>query len=137
MQTWAIPVAKHAVLSWGISLGTVSAPGWSSLELVLIGLLLAGIGLSIASARRAPACPTGPAGGQVAAVQGGSTRPGGRMSRIRRRVDGVLAGMLSDDDDKLTQDSVGRTTARPAEADENLFEVPSTWDGDYVDALPW
>jgi hypothetical protein len=137
MHTWAIPATKHAVLAFGISLGTFSAPGWSSLEAAVIGLLLAGTGLAVASGRRPQACPIGPASGQVAAAQGGSTRPGGRMSRIRRRVDGVLTGMLSDDDEKLTPQSIGRTAAGPAEADEKLFEAPSTWDGDYVDALPW
>ncbi|HKR70746.1 MAG TPA: hypothetical protein VJT16_18055 [Streptosporangiaceae bacterium] len=136
MQTWAI-LTKHAALTSGVGFGTISVPGWGSLEVGVICLLFAGIGLAVASARRAPACPIGPAGGQVAAAQGGSTRPGGRMSRIRRRVDGVLTGMLSDDEDKLTSDSNGRTTAEPAEADENRFEAPSTWDGDYVDALPW
>ena len=102
MQTWAILAAKHVVFTSGIGLGGVSAPGWGSLEGIAVGLLLAGIGLAAVSARPAPSCPIGPARGQVAAAHGGP--PGrGRMSRFRRRVDGVLTGILSGDEDNLTQ----------------------------------
>ncbi len=136
MQTWAILAAKHVVLTSGIGLGAVSAHGWRSLEEIAIGLLLAGIGLAAVSSRPAPSCPIGPAGGQLAAAHSGP--PGrGRMSRFRRRVDGVLTGMLSDDEDNLTSRQRSRTGEGQSEAEEKRFETPSTWDGDYVDALPW
>lgn len=135
MQTWAILAAKHVMLTSGVGLGAISAPGWSSLEGVAVGLLLAGIGLAAVTARPAPSCPIGPAGGQVAAAHGGPPARG-RMSRFRRRVDGVLTGMLSDDEDNLTPRQRARTGERHSEAEEKRFETPLTWDGDYVDALP-
>jgi hypothetical protein len=136
MQTWAILAAKHVVFTSGIGLGAVSAPGWGSLEGIAVGLLLAGIGLAAVSARPAPSCPIGPAGGQVAAAYGGPPARG-RMSRFRRRVDGVLTGILSDDEDNLTPRQRTRAGEGLSEAGEKRFETPSTWDGDYVDALPW
>ena len=135
MQTWAILAAKHVVLTSGIGLGAVSAPGWGSLEGIAVGLLLAGIGLAAVSARPARSCPIGPAGGQVAAAHGGPPARG-RRSRFRRRVDGVLTGMLSEDEDNLPRQRTRAGEGLP-EAGEKRFETPSTWDGDYVDALPW
>ena len=59
------------------------------------------------------------------------------MSRFRRRVDGVLTGMLSDEDDEPAAVARSRTTFEESGAAEQGFEAPSTWRGDYVDALPW
>ncbi|HEX7993290.1 MAG TPA: hypothetical protein VF506_05160, partial [Streptosporangiaceae bacterium] len=101
-----------------------------------IGLVLAGIGLAAVSSRPAPSCPIGPAGGQLAAAHSGPPARG-RMSRFRRRVDGVLTGMLSDDEDNLTARQRTRVGEGQSEVEEKLFQTPSTWDGDYVDALPW
>jgi hypothetical protein len=136
MQTWAILAAKHGVLISGIGLGAVSAPVWGSLEGIAVGLLLAGIGLAAVSARPAPSCPIGPAGGQVAAAHGGPPARG-RMSRFRRRVDGVLTGILSDDEDNLPLSQRNRAREGLSDAEEKRFETLVTWDGDYVDALPW
>jgi hypothetical protein len=136
MQTWAILAAKHVVLTSGVGLGAVSAHGWSYLEEIAIGLLLAGMGLAAVASRPAPSCPIGPAGGQLAAAHSGPPARG-RMSRFRRRVDGVLTGMLSDDEETLTARQRTRGGERQAEVEEKLFETPLTWDGDYVDALPW
>lgn len=135
MQTWAILAAKHAALTSGISFGAFRAPGWNSLAGAAIGLLLAGMGLAAAAARRVPSCAIVPAGGQVAAAHG--MPPGRWGTRFRRRVDGVLTGMLSEDEGKLSAAARGRTTIEEAEAAEKGFEAPSTWHGDYVDALPW
>ncbi|MDR2988101.1 MAG: hypothetical protein LBV34_25025, partial [Nocardiopsaceae bacterium] len=77
----------------------------------------------------------GPAGGQLAAAHG-SAPAGGRMSRFRRRVDGVLTGMLSDDDTLIPVLKSHDDHEEPAEAEEKWFETPASWDGDYVDALP-
>ena len=135
MQTWAILAAKHAALTSGISFGAFSAPGWNSLAGAAIGLLLAGMGIAAVSTRRVPSCPLGPAGGQVAAAH--AIPAGGPMSRFRRRVDGVLTGMLSDEDDEPAAVARSRTTFKESEAAEQGFEAPSTWRGDFVDALPW
>ena len=121
MQTWAILAAKHAALTSGISFGAFSAPGWNSLAGAAIGVLLAGMGIAAVSARRVPSCPLGPAGGQVAAAHG---IPAGRWgSRFRRRVDGVLTGMLSDEDDELAAAARSRTTFEESEAAEQGFEA--------------
>jgi hypothetical protein len=100
------------------------------------GRIAAGHGGAPAWGPVAPAHGSAPVGGLVAAAHGGAPA-GGRMSRFRRRVDGVLTGMLNDDDDTLTPVSKSRTTEEPVEAEEKWFQTPSTWDGDYVDALPW
>src|SRR6266481_5875358 len=116
MQTWAILAAKHAALTSGISFGAFSAPGWNSLAGATIGLLLAGTGIAAVSARRVPSCPLGPASGLVAAAH--SIPAGGPMSRFRRRVDGVLTGMLSDEDDEPAAAARSRTTFEECEAAE-------------------
>jgi hypothetical protein len=136
MQSWTILAAKHAALTPGIALGAIPAAGWDSLDGVAIGMLLAGIGFAAVSARRVPSCPLPPAGGQVAMADGGRP-PAGRLTKFRRRVDGVLTGMLSDDADKLNLAAAGgRDVRRSAETPEPRFEGPSAWRGDYVDALP-
>jgi hypothetical protein len=136
MQSWTILAAKHAALTPGIALGAIPAAGWDSLDGVAVGMLLAGIGFAAVSARRVPSCPLPPVGGQIAVADGGRP-PAGRLSKIRRRVDGVLTGILSDDADKLNLAAAeGRDVRRSAEAPEPRFEGPSAWSGDYVDALP-
>ena len=135
MQTWAILAAKHVALVSGTSFGAVPAPGWKSLEGVAVGLLLAGIGLAAVSARKVPSCPLTPSGGQISEARGGIPARG-RMSRFRRRVDGVLTGMLSDHEHEQTSASSGGTAAGAAEDEEKRFAAPSAWHGGYVDALP-
>jgi len=45
--------------------------------------------------------------------------------------------MLSDDEDNRTPRQRTRSSEQQSQAQEKRFETPSTWDGDYVDALPW
>ena len=60
-----------------------------------------------------------------------------RFTRVRHRVDGILTGMLRDQPDKVTRaPAVRRHPVRSAGVAEQRFETPSTWRGDYVDALP-
>jgi hypothetical protein len=103
MQTWATLAAKHAALTSGIGLGAIPAMGWDSLDGVAVGALLAGVGFAVLnSPRRAQNCQlplmTYESVGQTQA----SRAPRGRLARVRRRVDGVLTGMLSDDSDRMT-----------------------------------
>ncbi|SRR6266566_6489361 len=136
MQTWAILAAKHAALTSGVGFGAIPAAGWDSLDGVAVGLLLAGVGFAAVSGRRVPGCPLSPAGAQAAAAGGGNPATA-RASKIRRRVDRLLTGMLSDDADKLAPAVAGgRTAVRPADVAGKRFEAPATWRGDYVDALP-
>ncbi len=100
MQTWAILAAKHAALTSGIGLGAIPPAGWESLDGVAVGLLLASVGFAAVSGRRLHGCPLPPVGAQAAAA-GGGNQATARASKIRRRVDGLLTGMLSDDADKL------------------------------------
>ena len=116
MQTWATLAAKHAAITSGIGLGAIPAMGWDSLDGVAVGALLAGVGFAVLnSPRRAQNCQlplmTYEAVGQTQV----SRAPRGRLARVRRRVDGVLTGMLSDDSDRMT----------PA---------PATWPGEAPDA---
>jgi hypothetical protein len=135
MQTWAILAAKHAALTSGIGFGAIPAAGWDSLDGVAVGLLLASVGFAAVSGRRVHGCPIPPVGAEAAADGGNPAIA--RASRIRRRVDGLLTGMLSDDADKLASAAAGgRNSLRPADAAEKRFEAPATWRGDYVDALP-
>jgi hypothetical protein len=134
MHSWTILAAKHAALTPGVALGAIPAVGWDSLDGIAVGVLLAGIGFAAMSPRRVPNCPLPPVGGQIAVADGGSLSLPGR-SRFRRRVDGVLTGMLSDDADKLNPPAGGRDGHRP-DAAEPRFDAPSPWHGDYVDALP-
>src|SRR6266571_3315892 len=136
MQTWAILAAKHAALTSGIGLGAIPPAGWESLDGVAVGLLLASVGFAAVSGRRLHGCPLPPVGAQAAAA-GGGNQATARASKIRRRVDGLLTGMLSDDADKLAPAAArGRTTVRATDVAEKRFEAPPTWRGDHVDALP-
>ncbi len=136
MQTWAILAAKHAALTSGIGLGVIPAAGWDSLDGVVIGMLLAGIGYAIVSARRVPGCQVPPVGAEIAA-DGSDPAGGRRMARLRRRMDGLLTGILSDDADRLTQAAASsRRMVMPARAEEHRFIAPAAWRGNYVDALP-
>src|SRR5579859_6578080 len=98
MRTWVILTAKHAALTSGMGLGAIPAMGWESLDGFAAGVLLAGVGFAaLNSSRRFRSCPLPPG------VPGGGTRAqssalaGGRLARVRQRVDGLLTGMLSDD----------------------------------------
>jgi len=103
MQTWATLAVKHATLTSGIGLGVIPAVGWDSLDGVAVGALLAGVGFAVLnSPQRAQSCQLPPMrydrGSQVQ-----TSRPAGRrLARVRRRVDGLLTGMLSDDSDRMT-----------------------------------
>src|SRR5215471_12903719 len=99
MKTWATVAAKHATLSSGIGLGALPAMGWDSLDGFAAGVLLAGVGFAaLNSTRRLRSCPLPPAlpGGSRAQAAGPA---GGRLARVRLRVDGLLTGLLSDDAD--------------------------------------
>lgn len=118
MQTWATLAAKHATLTSGIGLGAIPAFGWESLDGVAVGALLAGVGFAVLnSPRRAQSCQlplmtyerSGPA--QTSRVAGG------RLARVRRRVDGLLTGMLSDDSGRMTS-------------------APATWQSEAADEQP-
>jgi hypothetical protein len=136
MQTWAIPAAKHAALTSGIGLGIMPAAGWDSLDGVAVGMLLAGIGFAVVSARRVPSCQLPPAGSEFGA-DGSDVGGGRRMASFKRRMDGLLTRMLSDDADKLTPAAAsGRRVVRSIPAAEQRFAAPPGWRGDYVDALP-
>ncbi len=136
MQTWAIPAAKHAALTSGIGLGIIPAAGWDSLDGVAVGMLLAGIGFALVSARRVPSCQLPPAGSEFGA-NGSDLGGGRRMASFKRRMDGLLTRMLSDDADKLTPAAVSsRRLVRSLPAAEQRFAAPPAWRGDYVDALP-
>lgn len=98
MQTWVTLAAKHATLATGIGLGTIPSMGWESLDGMAVGVLLAGAGFAAVNSSRQlrsfPLLPPDRAGT-------GRTEPNrqqtGAFSRIRRRVDGALTSMLSDD----------------------------------------
>jgi hypothetical protein len=118
MQTWATLAAKHATLTSGIGLGAIPALGWESLDGVAVGALLAGVGFAVLnSPQRAQSCQlplmtyerSGPA--QTSRVAGG------RLARVRRRVDGLLTGMLSDDSGRMTS-------------------APATWQSEAADEQP-
>src|SRR5579859_6462650 len=107
MRTWVILTAKHAALTSGMGLGAIRAMGWESLDGFAAGVLLAGAGFAaLNSSRRFRSCPLPPG------VPGGGTRAqssalaGGRLARVRQRVDGLLTGMLSDDADFVSQPPV-------------------------------
>ena len=128
MQSLAIMAAHHAVLTSGLSVGTLPQLGWDSLDGVAVGMLVACVGYAAVSARRRRNCSPPPLGAGAGAP---------RLARMRRRVDGMLTGILSDDADRLAQTASGRrNTVRSAEVAEQCFEAPSRWRGDYVDALP-
>jgi len=133
MHSWTILAAKHAALTPGVALGALPAAGWDSLDGVAVGMLLTGVGYAAMSARRARSCPLPPAIGQLALAEG-ENPPARRVSRFRQRVDTMLTGMLSDDADKLSQAAGGKDRRRSAA--EPRFDGPSSWRGDYVDALP-
>ena len=136
MQTWAIPAAKHAALTSGIGLGIIPAAGWDSLDGVAVGMLLAGIGFAVVSARRVPSCQLPPAGSEFGG-NGSDLGGGRRMASFKRRMDGLLTRMLSDDADKLTPAAASsRRLVRSIPAAEQRFAAPPAWRGDYVDALP-
>lgn len=136
MQTLAILAAKHAALTWGIGLGAIPAAGWDSLDGVAVGMLVVCIGFAVVSAGRMPSCQFPVVGAEIVADRG--DRAGGRrVPRFRRRLDGLLTGMLSDDADKLAPVAGGsRRTVRPAPVGAQRFEAPGRWRGDYIDALP-
>jgi hypothetical protein len=103
MQTWATLAAKHATLTSGIGLGAIPAVGWDSLDGVAVGALLAGVGFAVLnSPRRAQSCQLPPTMYDRGSQAQTSRPAGGRLARVRRRVDGVLTGMLSDDSDRMT-----------------------------------
>ena len=103
MQTWATLAAKHATLTSGIGLGTIPAMGWDSLDGVAVGALLAGIGFAVLnSPRRAQNCQLPLTMYERAGQEQVDHPPGGRLARVRRRVDGLLTGILSDDSDRMT-----------------------------------
>ena len=136
MQTWAIPAAKHAALTSGIGLGIIPAAGWDSLDGVAVGMLLAGIGFAVVSARRVPSCQLPPAGSEFGG-NGSDLGGGRRMASFKRRMDGLLTRMLSDDADRLTPAAASsRRLVRAIPAAEQRFAAPPAWRGDYVDALP-
>ena len=115
MKTWATLAAKHATLTSGIGLGAIPAMGWDSLDGVAVGALLAGIGFAVLnSPGRAQNCELPLMTYERAGQAQASRAPGGRLARVRRRVDGVLTGMLSDDSDRMTPD-------------------PATWQNDVPD----
>src|SRR5260370_31445283 len=98
MKPWATVATKHATLSSGIGLGAIPAMGWDSLDGFAAGVLLAGVGFAaLNSSRRVRSCAVTPV------MAGSAIRPqpnglaGGRLATVRRRVDGLLTGMLSDD----------------------------------------
>jgi len=96
MKTWATVAAKHATLSSGIGLGAIPAMGWDSLDGFAAGVLLAGVGFAaLNSSQRLRSCPLPPA------LPGGgrpqSAPASGRLAKVRRRVDGLLTGILCDD----------------------------------------
>lgn len=136
METWAIVAAKHTALSSGVGLGVIPAAGWDSLDGVAVGMLLAGIGLAVVSTRRVPSCQLPPACSEVTAG-GSDPATGRRAARLRRRVDGLLIGMLSDDDADRPRPAAaaGHRMVRPATGTEQRFDAPAAWRGDYVDAL--
>ncbi len=109
MQAPAILAAKHAALGSGVGLGALPITGWTSLDGVAVGMLLAGVGLAALSPRR--------------------------LARFRQRVGGLLTGMLSDDAETMTPAAAaGQLTARRAELADQQFPA-AAWSGDYVDAL--
>lgn len=110
MQAPAILAAKHAALGSGVGLGAVPITGWTSLDGVAVGMLLAGVGLAALSPRR--------------------------LARFRQRVDGLLTGMLSDDAETMTQAAAaGQLTARRADLVGQRFPAAAAPSGDYLDAL--
>ena len=117
MQTWATLAAKHATLTSGIGIGAIPAMGWESLDGVAVGALLAGVGFAVLnSPRRAQSCQLPLTMYERAGRVQASRTAGGRLARARRRVDGLLTGMLSDDSDRMT--SVSATWPRDAAAEQ-------------------
>ena len=113
MQTWATLAAKHATLTSGIGLGAIPAMGWDSLDGVAVGALLAGVGFAVLnSPRRAQSCQFPLVIAERADQARASRVAGGRLARVRQRVDGLLTGMLSDGSDRTTS------------------LLPATWPGD-------
>ncbi len=101
MQIWATVAAKHATLTSGIGLGAIPATGWDSLDGFAAGVLLAGVGFAaVNSARRVRSCALPPVVAGRAAREGRLQASGpavGRLTRARKRVDGLLTAMLVDD----------------------------------------
>lgn len=138
MQTWVTLAAKHATLATGIGLGTIPAMGWDSLDGVAVGFLLAGASFAAVNSSRqlrsVPLTPPGPAGA-------GKAKPGGQqagaLTRMRRRVDGVLTSMLKDDTEhpvtQLPALMAVPSVAEPLAAGAGTAR--SQWDKDYVDAI--
>ena len=135
MQTWATLAAKHVVLSSGIGLGVIPAAGWDSLDGVAVGMLLACIGFAVVSARRVPNCQLPPVRGALAA-DGGEPTGGHRLARLRRRMDGLLTGILSDEADMRAPAAASRRLIGAVPVPERRFDAPPAWRGSYVDALP-
>ncbi len=134
MQTWVTLAAKHATLASGIGLGAVPALGWDSLDGVAVGFLLAGAGFAaVNSSRQVRSCPPAASAGPVMAES--ARTGGGALTRIRRRVDGLLTSMLSDDAEHLSaQPPVLVPVPSAAEAADPDIARP-LWRGDYVDAI--
>src|SRR5258708_32107282 len=104
MQAPAILAAKHAALGSGVGLGALPITGWTSLDGVAVGMLLAGVGLAALSPRR--------------------------LARFRQRVGGLLTGMLSDDAETMTPAAAaGQLTARRAEVAHHPVPAPATRGG--------
>ena len=137
MQTWVTLAAKHATLASGIGLGAVPAMGWESLDGVAVGFFLAGAGFAVAnSTRQARSCPLPPAAAAGPARAESSRQQAGALTRIRRRVDGLLTGMLSDDAEQLSAQTPVLvpvpSAAEPRPAEPGRARSP--WPGDYVGA---
>jgi hypothetical protein len=93
MKTWATVAIKHVVLTSGLGLGAVHGKGWDSINGLVAGLLLAGLGFAaLESSRRIRSCPL------PSAAPGCGYQPHASASaaRARRQMGGLLAGILSD-----------------------------------------
>jgi hypothetical protein len=138
MQTWVTLAAKHATLATGVGLGTMPAMGWDSLDGVAIGFLLAGAGFAaVNSSRQLRSCPLPPPGRAGASRAESSGQETGALTRIRRRVDGVLTSMLKDDMEHPSA-HLPALAAVPSVGGALVVEpgsARSQWDKDYVDAI--
>ena len=138
MQTWVTLAAKHATLASGIGFGAMPAMGWQSLDGVAVGVLLAGAGFAaVNTSRQARSCPLPPAAAARLARAEPSPPQPGTLTRIRRRVDGLLTGMLSDDAEHLPAQPPFLvpvpSAAEPLRSGPGAAALP--WSGDYVDAI--
>ena len=140
MQTWVTLAAKHATLASGIGFGAMPAMGWQSLDGVAVGVLLAGAGFAaVNTSRQARSCPLPPAA--AAGLARAESRPPqpGTLTRIRRRVDGLLTGMLSDDAEHLPAQPPFLvpvpSAAEPLRSAPGPGAAALPWPGDYVDAI--